>query len=96
MKNISLYLEKMEGQLDPITRGSKREDELIETVKDWMLNEKPTTIKALKEELGFSTIQQIHSIITRSEKRGGALKRAKINGRTLVVVAQEETEEDES
>ena len=91
MKNIKLYLESIEGKIDPITRSSKREEELISTVKDWMVAEKPTTIKALKEELGFSTIQQIHSIISRSEKRGGLLKRAKVNGRTLIVV--EETEE---
>lgn len=89
--NVKLYLEAMEGQLSPINRTGKRASSLEQVVRQFIKENKPTTIKALKDECGFSTPQQVHSILTKSEKTGGILKRVKVSGRTLVIINEEGT-----
>ena len=80
------YLDKMEQELvGTSSRDSKVEQTLIDKVKEYMSEGKPTTVKELATDMG-KRIQHIHSIVTKSEKRGGLLKRAKVNGRTLIVV----------
>ena len=90
---LAEYLESMEGQLEGRSRDSKVEATLIETVREYMLEGKPTTVKELGADMG-KRIQHIHSIVTKSEKRGGLLKRAKVNGRTLIVVDEDVIDED--
>ena len=83
------YLQSVEGKIEGRTRSSKVEEKLIETVTNWMSEGKPTTVKELGVEMD-KRIQHIHSIVTKSEKRGGVLRRATVNGRTLIVVQETE------
>ena len=86
---LKAYLESMKTQVQGKDRVNNRHKQIEDTVIQLIKQGKPTTVKTIKSLTGISTIQQVHSIVTLSEKKGGSLKRVTVNGATLIVVNDE-------
>ena len=83
------YIAKMESIVEGKDRINNRHKQIEETVISLIKEGRPTTVKNIKSLTGISTIQQIHSIVSLSEKKDSSLKREKVNGCTLIIVDDE-------
>lgn len=93
MSKLDMYLQTVEGQLERTgrVRESKREKEILELVKRFISEGKPTTIKAIQSELDISKPQQVHQVV----KKSSVLSKVKVKGFTLIVPSEEEVDEVE-
>lgn len=82
---LQAYLSQVEGQLQREGRGrsSKVEASILSLVKEYIEDNKPTTIKNICNELNKKP-QQIHQVV----KKSSTLKKVKVNGFTLVVPSE--------
>jgi len=83
------YLARMEETVIGKDRISNRHIQIEQTVIELINKGIPTTVKNIKSETGISSIQQIHSIVSLSVKKGGSLSRVKVNGNTLIIVSED-------